>query len=133
MTSSIFIVSLELSISSITLFATVSDITSVVLKGLLSTWQCEHAWLQNSPMLICKIVVGLRFIGETPFSWTNCANSGTFIPVKARRRLDRSSFVNAAWPSVASRPFATWNSSSVSISRSVVGTKLPNSGEVWEI
>jgi hypothetical protein len=33
------------------------DICSV-RRGELSTWQCTHAWLQYSPMLICRMVVG---------------------------------------------------------------------------
>ena len=34
-----------------------ADMASV-RSGELSTWQCTHAWLQYSPMLICRMVVG---------------------------------------------------------------------------
>ena len=35
------------------------------LRGELSTWQWEHAWLQYRPMFSCSVVAGSRLRGRT--------------------------------------------------------------------
>jgi len=53
--------------------AAVAASMASVRRGELSTWQCEQAWLQYSPMLSCSVVASRRRSGVTPRS---CATGG---------------------------------------------------------
>lgn len=56
--------------------AAVAESMASLRSGELSTWQCEHAWLQYRPMFSCSVDAWRRRSGVTPRSCTLHGGTG---------------------------------------------------------
>ena len=115
--------------------STVSSSIASLRRGLDSTWQCVHAWLQCSPTLSCRMVTSCfsspACLGTPTSCARNSVNSGTPSASRARRRRLRSCSDSRALPTFLSSSAFTLNSEpAASISDSVSGMRLPLTGAI---